>query len=90
MVNAWLQNLSQSTLNLVFPLECAGCGEEGTVLCPECVSGLPRLEPHFCPLCADPVRAILDSTGRVPGALPPGRLSTGSGRPFCWKTRCGS
>ena len=54
MVNAWLQNLSQSALNLVFPLECAGCGEDGEVLCPECVSGLARLEPPFCPLCADP------------------------------------
>ena len=54
MVNAWLQNLSRSTLNLVFPLECAGCGEEGTVLCQDCVSGLPRLEPPSCPLCADP------------------------------------
>ncbi len=54
MVNAWLQNLSRSALNLVFPLECAGCGEDGEVLCPECVSGLARLEPPFCPLCADP------------------------------------
>ena len=54
MVNAWLQNLSQSALNLVFPLECAGCGEDGEVLCPECVSGLARLDLPFCPLCADP------------------------------------
>ena len=54
MVNAWLQNLSRSALDLVFPMECAGCGEEGKVLCPECVSGLPRLERPFCPLCADP------------------------------------
>ncbi len=54
MVNAWLQNLSQSALNLVFPLECAGCEEEGEVLCPNCVSTLARLEHPYCPLCADP------------------------------------
>ena len=54
MANGWLQNLSRSALNLVFPLECAGCGEEGEVLCRDCVSGLPKLEPPFCPLCADP------------------------------------
>ena len=54
MANTWLQNLYRSALDLVFPMECAGCGEEGDVLCPECVSILARLQPPFCPLCADP------------------------------------
>lgn len=50
----WLRQVSQSALGLLFPMECVGCGDGGRLLCPDCIAGQARLEPPFCPLCADP------------------------------------
>lgn len=41
-------------LDLVFPLYCAGCGNQGAVLCPACLASLPQLRPPLCPVCAQP------------------------------------
>lgn len=46
--------LAHSGLGLVFPLECQGCNTGGQLLCPSCVSKLPRLEPPFCLVCGEP------------------------------------
>ena len=50
----WFRQVSQSALDLLFPMECVGCGDGGRLFCPDCVAGQARLEPPFCPLCADP------------------------------------
>ncbi len=50
----FLKQLTRSGLDLVFPLECLGCHASGRLLCPNCAANFPRLEPPFCPLCAEP------------------------------------
>ncbi len=41
-------------LDLLFPLQCLGCRRWGRVICPGCQASLPRLQPPFCPSCAQP------------------------------------
>ena len=44
-----------SALDLLFPSQCLGCGKHGSFLCPSCETSLPRLEPPYCKMCAQPV-----------------------------------
>ena len=53
MVSIFL-NALKSTVNLVLPTYCMGCGSQGEVLCPACAATLPRLDPPFCDICSDP------------------------------------
>ena len=41
-------------LDVLYPLECVGCGSSGGVICPSCASDLPQLQPPFCRVCAAP------------------------------------
>ena len=41
-------------IDAVYPLECAGCGRAGQVICDRCCAGLPALLPPFCEVCAVP------------------------------------
>lgn len=52
-----ITKLTASALDLLFPLECFGCGKEGDVLCPSCLAGVLRLVQPYCRLCAQPGRA---------------------------------
>ncbi len=58
-LTANIGKVTQSALDLLFPRHCLGCRREGWLLCPDCSAGLPRLEPPYCPVCAQP-----GSTGR--------------------------
>ncbi len=49
-----LQCTIRSTLDLVLPVYCIGCGRQGDIVCPACVPALVPLEPPFCDVCADP------------------------------------
>lgn len=49
-----IRSLARSALDLLLPLKCLGCREEGDVLCARCIEGLRRLEPPFCDTCAQP------------------------------------
>ena len=53
------QQLSRSALDLLFPMQCLGCGKEDTALCADCAASLPRLTPPFCRVCAQPEAAEL-------------------------------
>lgn len=44
----------RSVLDLLFPPRCAGCGRRGAWICRRCASGLTRLPPTHCPICARP------------------------------------
>jgi len=46
--------LPGKAVDFFFPAWCLGCGQEGTLLCPSCRSGLPRLLPPLCPRCGEP------------------------------------
>ncbi len=49
-----LSKFARSALDLVFPIHCAGCGQEGAVICGECVGDMARLTPPYCRICANP------------------------------------
>lgn len=46
-----LKKLGQSFLDLVFPITCLVCGQDGTYLCDKCRAKLPRLEKQQCLVC---------------------------------------
>ena len=46
-----LARLKRTALNLLFPLWCLGCGQEGDLICPSCRGRLPRIIPPICPRC---------------------------------------
>ena len=46
--------LARSVIDLVFPIHCAGCGREGSIICRQCGDGLARLVQPYCRVCADP------------------------------------
>lgn len=52
--NAVLSKLAGPLLDLLFPLNCAGCDRGGGVLCGRCREALPGLKAPFCHLCAAP------------------------------------
>ena len=49
-----LGTATKAALDLVLPHHCLGCGRQGELICPACVSTLVPLEPPFCNICADP------------------------------------
>ena len=51
-----LAQLKTAFLDLLFPLQCLGCGKEGTLLCPSCRDSLPRVRVPYCRACGAPVR----------------------------------
>ena len=50
-----LARLGSSVLDLVYPPQCLGCGDEGSFLCSPCETSLPRLKVPYCRKCAQPV-----------------------------------
>ena len=44
----------RALVDAVYPLECAGCGRTGQVICDRCLRGVARLEPPFCRVCSAP------------------------------------
>lgn len=48
------KKLGKEILDLVFPITCLVCGKDGTYLCHNCQSKLPRLENQQCLVCQKP------------------------------------
>ena len=46
--------LKGTTLDLLFPKWCIGCGREGDFICRSCRQSLPRIMPPVCPRCGRP------------------------------------
>ncbi|MCE2499597.1 MAG: ComF family protein [Dehalococcoidia bacterium] len=44
----------RSLLDALYPLECAGCGGSGKIICDSCVDDLPVLSAPYCVVCATP------------------------------------
>lgn len=42
----------RALLDVLYPLECAGCGGTGKIICDSCAKQLPWLVPPFCRVCA--------------------------------------
>ena len=49
-----MDRLWKATLDVVFPIDCLGCGSRGRFICSSCADGMPRLERPFCAVCASP------------------------------------
>ena len=46
--------LWQAALDVLFPIDCLGCGSRGRFICPTCADGMPKLDRPFCTVCASP------------------------------------
>lgn len=46
-----LIKLKNFCLDLIFPIECLGCGKENTWLCEKCLENIPLNQNQICPLC---------------------------------------
>ncbi len=44
----------RSIMDVLYPLECVGCGGGGGVICDSCARELPVLKPPFCRVCSVP------------------------------------
>lgn len=42
----------RNLLDALYPLECAGCGGSGNIICDRCAGSLPLLGPPYCRVCA--------------------------------------
>lgn len=52
MVNASiLEKCYTFILDIIFPIYCLGCGEEGEWICPVCSEKIKLLEKQACPVC---------------------------------------
>ena len=43
--------LKNSLLEIIFPIRCVGCGEEGEWFCGNCVRKIQLNQKQFCPIC---------------------------------------
>ena len=53
-IRAAVKDTARAALDLLFPINCLGCGKEGSVICVQCAGNLPRLERPYCDICAQP------------------------------------
>lgn len=49
----WLP-FRDSVLDLLFPPQCAGCGQRGQLFCSGCLAAVERIRPPLCPQCGRP------------------------------------
>jgi ComF family protein len=60
-----LSNIKRAALDLFFPQRCLGCGNEGELICPNCLKSLPRIMPPVCPRCGKPQSSGILCSGCV-------------------------
>jgi ComF family protein len=46
-----LAGFKRAFLNALFPINCCGCGKEGTWACPDCLAALRIMPLNLCPGC---------------------------------------
>ena len=68
----------RTLLEALYPLECAGCGGSGKIVCERCAEALPLLTPPYCRVCAtesevELCRACTQSRRRFDGVRAPYR-----------------
>lgn len=54
VATSWPLKQIKTLLDLLFPIECLGCGQEGIWLCSACQNNLPLLLAQHCPACGAP------------------------------------
>ena len=51
-VRGLAEQAGRTLLDALYPLECAGCGGSGKIICDRCAENLPLLAPPYCRVCA--------------------------------------
>ena len=51
-VRGLAEQAGRTLLDALYPLECAGCGGSGKIICDRCTQELPCLIPPYCRVCA--------------------------------------
>ncbi len=51
-VRGLAEQAGRTLLDALYPLECAGCGGSGKIICDRCAQDLPCLVPPYCRVCA--------------------------------------
>lgn len=51
-VRGLAEQAGRTLLDALYPLECAGCGGSGKIICDRCAQELPCLVPPYCRVCA--------------------------------------
>ncbi len=46
------EQAGRALLDALYPLECAGCGGSGKIICDRCAQELPCLVPPYCRICS--------------------------------------
>ena len=47
-------HVGREIVDAMFPIECAGCGDSGGLICGQCSDDLPVLSRPFCEICCTP------------------------------------
>ena len=55
-----MNKIFEGLLELVYPTYCAGCGQHGQSVCPECLNSLPLIESKFCLKCGKPCNYLVE------------------------------
>ncbi len=51
---ALFQSLARTVADVIFPVECVGCGKGGVFLCTACLARIHIFSVHFCHYCQKP------------------------------------
>lgn len=51
MIINFLVQVKKQLLDLIFPVECLNCGQEGAYLCRKCLNSIPLTDRFICPIC---------------------------------------
>ena len=76
-VRGLAEQAGRTLLDALYPLECAGCGGSGKIICDRCAQDLPFLVPPYCRVCAAQSESEL-----CPACAQPGRWFDGVRAPF--------
>lgn len=55
ILRSYSQTVMHQFLDMLFPVQCAGCQRSGHVLCPACIAQIQPLPSPFCQLCGTPL-----------------------------------
>ncbi len=76
-VRGLAEQAGRTLLDALYPLECAGCGGSGKIICDRCAQDLPFLVPPYCRVCA-----AYSESELCPACAQPGRWFDGVQAPF--------
>ncbi|MCX6740832.1 MAG: ComF family protein [Candidatus Parcubacteria bacterium] len=54
MLSKKLSKIKRCLLDLIFPVQCLGCGRSDSYLCPHCLESILLIDYFVCPVCRRP------------------------------------